>query len=232
MKSLLSYVDTKTEEYASLPLFAYLKDESRSPRERLSFVPCLAHFVMSFADLYSLVLRSEPPADNFQELVNAHTYEDGGHWKWFLADLAALDLNTALPLGDALRFLWGNRTSKTRMLTYKMCRLGLGASTLEKLALVHCIEAAGKVSLAAAAPAAIQVGRELGRNLLYFGSHHLDTEQQHTLEDDAVHQSLEAVTLEQSQRKQLLILVDEAFASFTEFADELLRFSLGDRSIR
>lgn len=232
MKALLTYVDTKSEEYARLPLFDYLKDDSRSARERLGFVPCLAHFVMSFADLYGLVLRNEPSTDRFQELVNAHTFEDGGHWKWFLADLAALDLNPSLSFGDALRFLWGDRTAKTRMLTYRMCRLGFGASTLEKLVLVHCIEAAGKVSLAAAAPVAIQVGRELGRNLLYFGSHHLDTEKQHTLEEEAVHQSLEGIVLESSIRAPLLTLIDDSFAAFTEFSDDLLRFTLGDKSIR
>jgi hypothetical protein len=230
MKAVLSYVDSKTEEYSRLPLFAHLRDDSIPARDRLSFVPCLAHFVMSFADLYGLVLRETPPVERFQELVNAHTYEDGGHWKWFLADLASLGFNPTLTLSDSLRVIWGERTAKTRMLTYRMCRLGLGASSLEKLVLVHCIEAAGKVSLAAAAPVATEVGKTLGRNLLYFGNHHLDTEQQHTLEDDAVHRSLESVSLDSAKMPALFALIDEAFAAFSEFSHELLTFSLADEA--
>jgi predicted membrane-bound spermidine synthase len=88
-----------------------------------------------------LVLREEPAKDDFQALVNAHTQEDGGHWNWFLADLASLGQDPRLPFSDALRFLWSERTTKLRMLSYGMCRLGLGASSLHKLVLVQCIEA-------------------------------------------------------------------------------------------
>jgi hypothetical protein len=225
MRTLLRYIDDKTTEYEKLPLFEFLRDDSVDARARLGFVPCLAHFVMTFADLYALVLRDEPARDDYQKLVNAHTYEDGGHWKWFLSDLAVLEMDEPARFSEALRFIWGDATVKTRMLAYEMCRLGLGASSLHKLVLVHCIEAAGKVSLTAGAPVGRAVAQRLGRKLVYFGPHHLDTESDHTLEDDSVRRSLDEVVIDDTARAELKILVDRAFAAFVAFSDELLRFA-------
>ena len=91
MKRVIQLLDAKTEAFARAPLFDFLRDTSIEPRDRLSFAPCVAHFVMTFADLYALVLREEPAQDKYQEIVNAHTREDENHWRWFLADLDKLD---------------------------------------------------------------------------------------------------------------------------------------------
>lgn len=218
MKLILEHIARKTHEYEKHPLYVYLGDESQPAAKRLEFVPSLAHFVMSFADLYALVLRQEPAQDRYQEIVNAHTYEDGGHWKWFLADLKTLGQDSTVRLTDSLRFIWSERTAPIRMLTYHMCRLGLGASSLEKLVLVHCIEAGGKVALGSTAPAAVIVARQLGKDLIYFGTHHINTEMQHTLEEQAVHDSLEAIVVDAALRPKLLQIVDSAFSAFDEFA--------------
>jgi len=224
MKLILEYIARKTAEYEKHPLYVYLRDETQPAAKRLEFVPSLAHFVMSFADLYSLVLRQEPPQDRYQELVNAHTYEDGGHWKWFLADLKTLGQDTEVRFTDSLRFLWSERTAPIRMLTYHMCRLGLGATSLEKLVLVHCIESGGKVALTSTTSAAVNVARELGRDLIYFGTHHVLTEMQHTLEDKTVQDSLEALLVDPAQRPMLLEIVDHAFVAFDEFAQGVLSY--------
>lgn len=224
MKFILNHIENKTAVYAQHPLYVHLRDESVAAEKRLQFVPGLAHFVMSFADIYGLVLREEPARDRYQELVNAHTYEDGGHWKWFLADLKTLGQDPQVRFTDSLRFLWGERTAPIRMLTYHMSRLGLGASSLEKLVLVHCIEASGKVALGSVTAAAVQVARQVGRDLIYFGTHHIDTEMHHTLEDHAVHDELGDVVLETSLRPALLGIVDQAFGAFNEFARGVLEY--------
>jgi hypothetical protein len=224
MKALLELIDRRTHEYAEHPLFVWLKDESVSADRRLQFVPSLAHFVMSFADLYALVLRHEPPQDRFQELVNAHTYEDGGHWKWFLTDLKTLSQDPVVPFSESLRFVWADRTAPIRMLTYQMCKLGLGATTLEKLVLVHCIEAGGKVALSSTVPAAVAVARKLGRDLLYFGTHHIDTELQHTVEAKAVQDFLNATIIDDAVRPRLIEIVEQSFVAFAEFARGVLDY--------
>jgi hypothetical protein len=226
MRIILEYIDRKTDEYRKLPLFHFMRDDSFGLRQRLAFVPDLAHFVMSFADMYAHVLRNEPATDQFQELVNAHTYEDGGHWKWFLADLATLNEDSPQRVSETLRELWGPGTLKTRMLTYRICRLGLGASSIEKLVLVQCIEAVGKVSLEHAAPLGRELAKQLPKPLVYFGSHHLDTESGHTLEEEEVRGRLEQVALDLAQRDSLRSLVDQTFEAFREFSDDLHKVAL------
>jgi hypothetical protein len=225
MRHVLEAIEKKTDAFAALPLYAFMRDTSIDPRQRLPFVPALAHFVMSFADLYGLILREEPARDKYQEIVNAHTYEDGGHWKWFLADLEKLGYDPQLPFSDALRFLWSDATVQIRMLSYRMCQLGLGADSLHKLVLVHCIEATGKVSLEHSAMIARELTLSSRKPLVYFGAHHVDTEADHTLEDEGVHAMLADITLAPELSRELVTLVDSSFAAFTAFADELLAFA-------
>jgi len=225
MKGLLALIDERTAAFEKLPLYAFMADDRVAPEARLAFVPALAHFVMSFADLYGFVLRDEPARDPFQELVNAHTHEDGGHWRWFLADLAALGHDPAVRFSDALRFTFGPSTTKTRLLTYRMCRLGLGATSLQKLVLVHCIEATGRVSLRSASAVSRAVAARTGKRLVYFGPHHFETESDHTLERDDVRASLESVVVDAEMRAALRAVIDDAFDAFTAFADDLARFA-------
>lgn len=223
MRGILDYIDQRAADYERLPLFTFMGDERHSARQRLGFVPALSHFVMTFADLYAHVLREEPARDFFQELVNAHTYEDGGHWKWFLADLAALGYSPTESVTQTLKRVWGPETLQTRLLSYRICQLGYSASSLQKLVLVQCIEAVGKVSLTRAAPLGRALATELGKPLVYFGPHHLDTEAEHTLEDDTVRESLESASVPEPELEALHRLIDETFAAFTAFSDDLLR---------
>lgn len=225
MRHVLEKIEGRARDYDELPLFAFMRDERIDPRARLAFAPGLAHFVMTFSDLYAHVLRDEPARDRYQELVNAHTYEDGGHWKWFLTDLARLGQDPMMSFSDSLRFVWSDATIQSRLLSYHMCRLGFGASSIRKLVLVHCIEATGKVSLRNAAPLARELAARGGKNLVYFGPHHFDTEKDHTLEEKSVHDWLERVELDPSVRAELCTLVDEAFDAFVAFSNEIHRYA-------
>jgi hypothetical protein len=226
MKDVQRYLAGKAEIYAKHPLFVFLGDASIAPRNRLAFMPSLAHFVMTFADLYSIVLREEPARDRFQELVNAHAEEDSGHWKWYLADLANLSLDPVARYSDFLRSVWSDETVKIRTLSYHMCRLALGATPIKKLIVAQCIEAAGRLSLEAVAPVGAEVGKALGRNLVYFGQHHVDTESDHTLEEENVQSWLNEVTLDPGLQSELCEVIDDAFECLTEFADEVRKLAI------
>jgi hypothetical protein len=225
MKRVLYALDAKTAEFARHPFYAFLRDEEVDSRQRLAFAPALAHFVMTFADIYALVLREEPAKDKYQELVNAHTYEDGGHWKWFLADLVKLGADPRLRLSEALRVLWSDATAKSRMLSYHICHLSLGADSLRKLVLVQCIEATGAVTLKHVAPIGSELARLTGKNLVYFGPHHSDTESDHTMEQEGVKGMLTDVELGEDTARELIELVARSFALFTAAADEMLAFA-------
>jgi hypothetical protein len=104
-------------------------------------------------------------------------------------------------------------------------------SSLQKLVLVHSIEATGRVGLEAAVPVGNAVAKETKRNLVYFGGHHLDTELQHTLEEDHVHAELAALELSQAQIDDLCGIVDKVFAHFGGFVDEAYRVAKSNRTI-
>jgi hypothetical protein len=231
MRRVIEELERCTAELAKAPLFDFLRDTSIDPRRRLSFAPCVAHFVMTFADLYSLVLREDPPKDKYQELVNAHTREDENHWRWFLADLEKLGCDPRLPFSEALRFVWGDATVQMRLLSYQMCRLGFQAPSLRKLVLVHCIEAAGKVTIGEVARVGAEFAATTGQRLVYFGQHHSDTESDHTLEDVGVHRMIESIALGTQEVEEFSALVDESFRYFRSFSDEMLAFGKSGRSL-
>jgi hypothetical protein len=114
---------------------------------------------------------------------------------------------------------------KIRRISYEVCRLGLGASSLHKLVLVHCIEATGALTLRHTAP----LGEAIDRRLVYFGPHHFETEADHTLEGDEVRADLERVDLAPEMSRELVALVDRCFAVFTDGADELLELARRER---
>jgi hypothetical protein len=231
MKSVFDHIGSRAAVYAKHPMFAFLADTNIDPRQRLEFVPWLSHFVMTFADLYSLLAVENPdPGDRFQELVNIHLREESPHWKWFLADLDTLGLNPSLKFTDALRLLWGPETTQTRLLAYRVCQLTGGLSSLEKLVVVQAIEATGRVSLEALVPVGVKLGANSGKRLVYFGDRHLDTERQHTVEEHGTQEFLESIHVEERHRPRLCALVDEVFQAFGAFADEAFERATSTRT--
>jgi hypothetical protein len=226
MKRIVGLIDTHSRRFDQHPFFRFISDPSIDPKQRLGYAPCISHFVMTFADIYSLVFRQEPPHDRYQELVNAHTYEDGGHYKWYLADLARIDCDERLPFSEALKLVWGDHSVRLRLLSYEICHLALHASSLQKLVLVQCIESAGKVSLTHVARSARDFTARGGKPLLYFGSHHVETEEQHTLEGDQAHDLLGSIELDAPSYAALEPLVERTFALFDGFASDLHAFAL------
>jgi len=228
----MELIDKRAAEYRQAPFFALLRDTSIEPRRRLSFAPNVAHYVMSISDIYQLVLRQEPPQDEYQRLVNAETSEDEVHWQWFMRDLEKLDANPSVPFNDVLRFVWSDATVQMRMLTYQLCRLGMGADSLRKLVLLHVIEAAGRVTIESIA----SVGREFevatGERLVYLGPHHVDAEDAHTLEVPEVQRRLEAVEFGPEEAASLLALVDETFGYFGAFIEEMNACAKSGHTIR
>ncbi len=222
MQQVLEHLDEKLAEYAEAPLFAYLRDPNVEPRQKLSFAPHVAHFVLGFTDLCALTLPQEPPPDEYQALVNANAREDLEHWRWFLADLDALGLNPTLPLNQAMQLVWSPETVRTRILTYHLHHLTLGANSLEKVILVRCIEGAFQVTVRDLAPVARDYQARTGIPLQYLGGPHFEAEENHTTEDEELSIPLQDLVLTPEESRELCALIDRALALFTGFADELL----------
>lgn len=220
MKQIFEHIKARSAQYAKSPIFLHLGDERLDARKRLEFVPYISHFVLTFADLYNYFLIEEPANDRYQELVNAHLGEESTHWKWFLTDLETMGLNPSLKFTDALKLLWGPDTLKTRALAYEVCQLNAQLSSLERLVLVHAIEATGRVALEALVPVGVELAKTSPRKLIYFGQHHLDTERAHTVEEDDTKRFLENIPVTDAQVITLCQLVDQVFLHFEAFAAE------------
>ena len=224
MKPVMQAIFRAKRDYARLPLFEYLRDDSLSPRQRFAFYKCMAPFILTFGDLNRHVMRDESSDDHYQLLVNAHTYEDDHHWPWYLEDLEKLGLSARETLADSLRFLYGDATRVNRLLGMKLAHLLYGASPVERLVIIESIEETGNVLFALTAKIAQRFQREEGVELRYLGEFHFNLETGHAM-NDLDHQELARIPLDATQRERCLQLVDLVFACFREWTGELLRFA-------
>jgi hypothetical protein len=230
MKHVLKHILRQKREFAREELFVRLNDERLTPRERLAFIPAMAHFIMSFGDLNRYVLRYEDPQNELERAVNTHTIEDETHWKWYLDDLTLLGLDNASSKTEVLRQLWGDESQASRKLTYRLIQLCKDTDATERLALIEVMEETGNVMFNALAPVARTLAADEGIRLPFCGDHHLAMETGHTIGSD--HRLLAEIELDDETRARLVGLVDQAFVAFSAFIEELSRHARGLQDTR
>jgi hypothetical protein len=228
MKPVLRHIFQLKRRYERLPFFDFLRDESRSPRERLAFFPCMASFILSFGDLNRYVLRQEPTSDPHQRMVNEHTYEDDHHWPWYLEDFTKLGHDTPLPTSDALRHLYSDATVTNRLLMLRLTHLIWSATPVVRLAIIEAIEETGNVLFALTTQIASAWQRETGTELRYCGEFHFQLESGHAMNND--HAELAAIELDEAARLHALACADLVFSWFSDWTNELLRYALAQQA--
>lgn len=200
-----------------------MRDQTLSPRQRLAFYPCMAHFIMSFGDLNKFVLREERPGDPFQDMVNAHTAEDDHHWPWYLEDFTKLGFDAEMRGTDWMNFLWGDETKQNRILLARLTSLIKQTNSLERLVVIEAIEETGNVLFSTMLPLAVAVEQEIGQQLRYCGPFHFELESGHAVGAD--HRALVSVKLDESARARCRWMIDEVYAAFEGWTHELLRYA-------
>jgi hypothetical protein len=224
MKEVLRHIFDRKRSYNNLPLFEWMREEHLSPRQRLAFYPCMAHFIMSFGDLNKFILREERPGDMFQDMVNAHTIEDDHHWPWYLEDFEKLGFNAEMRGTDWMNFLWGQETQQNRILLARLTSLIKMTNSLERLVVIEAIEETGNVLFGTMLPLAVAVEQEIGQQLRYCGPFHFELENGHAVGAD--HRALAGVALGEADRQRCKWMVDEVFSAFEGWTHELLRYAL------
>lgn len=224
MKEVLAAIREKKLAFASRPFFAFLRDESLEPEQRLAFLPCMAHWVMSFADLNKYFLRADAAGDMYQEKVNIFSHEDDDHWRLFLEDLQKLGFDELYSGAGWLEFLWGDETCANRMLSYRISHLIQEASSLQRLAIIEAMEEAASVFFPLTVRLSEQLQARNGIELRYLGHFHSNLEEAHSGAGD--HESLLRITLDEEERRVALEMVAEVFRLFDDWAEEVLRFAL------
>lgn len=229
MRDILRLIDHQTEAYRQRPMFAFLRDTAIPPEKRLAFAPSAAHYVLTFTDFCEHVLREEPTDDPIQKIVNAQTYEEAEHSRWFLEDLGTLGHDPVLRFSDALKFVWSGASARSRVLSYELCRFGLSADPTRRLVLVHCVEATAEVMVGHVMNVGKEWSRANGRPLKFFGSTHEEAEEAHAFKGEDVSAVLEGIRLDPETKEALIGMVRTTFAQFTAFTDELLEAGKAER---
>lgn len=227
MRTVMRAIFEAKRAYSTLPLFEFMRDETLTPRERLSFFPCMAPFILDFGDLNKYVMRDESSRDPHQVLVNQHTYEDDHHWPWYLEDLTTLGFDRTAATSQVLMFLYSDRTCVNRMLMTKLAHLLYDATPVQRLAIIEAIEETGNVLFALTTVLARRIEADEQVKLRYLGDFHFQLETGHAM-SGADHRELAAIALDEAQREHCLAQVALVFRYFEEWTAELLTFATAE----
>lgn len=225
MEEIIAFINYRKQEFIKLPLFEMMRDETLKPEQRLSFAPCMAHFIMSFGDINTYILRDLDTADPIQNIVNQYSYEDDEHWPWFITDLEQLELDSKLSFTQSLRLLWSEQTKITRQLAYYISAFTLQASSLIKLIVIRVLEATGDVFFSISKTIALELQRTTNQEYLYFGNHHLNAENEHTITAPEAENYLSQIQLTEAQYQEAIYIVEKMFNLFSEWTYELLTYA-------
>lgn len=218
MKRILSHISACSERFAEEPMFRYLRDKSIDPKQRLSFMPMMAHFVFSFMDFNKYILRNEALNTPLQRLINVHTYEDATHWPWWIRDMKSAGLDKTCTFTGAMLFTWSEATRRSRVLTYDLIAIAARATPHQLLAIVETVESTGYRFQSTTA----EVCREIDNNpFVYLGNKHLEVESGHFMGTDEAVNYLEGIELSDQEFEETLALVDRLFRAFTDFVAEM-----------
>jgi hypothetical protein len=225
MKEIMFAIEEKKQDFAKLPLFKFMQDKNLQPRQRLSFAPCMAHFIMSFGDLNSYVLRSNQSLDKFQTIVNKYTYEDDNHWPWFLTDIENLGFNAEVNIPQALRYIWGEESKITRQLVYQIAGHTLQADSVIRFLVVQVLEATGDVFFSISNEIVFELQAITRKEYLFFGETHIHEENEHIIATAEAENFIAEIELTDSQHQEALSVVEKIFQIFTEWTYELLAYA-------
>lgn len=222
MKSILELVEKKNQEFAQLPFFEYMKDETIDPRQKLAFAPVIAPLALEFSELCKRVLRDEPTTDKVQAMVNQHTHEEHFHWQWLLEDMDKMGIDYPVRFSDAVRFIWSQHTKVSRSMFPLFERYTRGAHPLMKLVAIEVSEVTANVFFQATKSAALQLQEITGEEFRYFGMCHNHIENTHTLHTPASLQAIRELEVPDDVHQQALELIDVAFDYFADLVNEFL----------
>jgi hypothetical protein len=234
MNEVLELIEKKKAEFAQLSLFKFLADESIDPLERVSWTPAFAPFAMMFKDINAYALRKEPTDNPIQEMINRHSYEDGCHWRWYLEDIKNLELDEKLNYSDALKFLWGEQTKKTRELSYNLLALCIYETDLMvKLAIIESIESTGAVALPHFSKLGEQIQERTQKKCRYFSAYHLKVETGHIQGGQTYEEAddfLRTIQLTEEQKVKAFVAVEIVFESFSQSLNEMMAYYVEKKS--
>ncbi|ENU92024.1 hypothetical protein F971_03117 [Acinetobacter vivianii] len=215
MQEVIDYIGSKKEDFGQHPFFELLFDDELPVSNKLSFMPYMAYFIMSFGDINKYVLPFKSPKDNYEIAINLHAKEDEKHWNWYLEDLQSLNFDKKRAFTDVLETLWSDDFSASRELTYKLVSLIHNQSAIYRYVVVEVMEATGDVTFTYLE----KMSAKLDVTLNFIGELHLSRETGHLILSDV--NVFESLRLNEQEREDFKKVVDACFDAFHTFMDQL-----------
>jgi len=213
MKLVEAHIAKKQAEFSKHAFFAE-KRAGKGLWGLLSFAPDLTFWVMAFQDILRLnaILTGDP---QLRKIVRHHRAEDAGHDRWFLDDLATMQI----PAPD-VRWLFGERHSPTRDAAYALVsEVYRITDDRLRLVLVQTLESAGHVFFGRVAAIVERVG--LSRMLKYFSFSHLEVEKNHQVFEEEITRIVSSIRLPPKVRTEAKALVDRCYVAFGTMFDAI-----------
>lgn len=211
MKTILEHIQKKQQELADSEFHQFLRDTSRPLRQRFSFAPYVAPWVLGFSSINKYVLRDEGSQHDLQKLINVHTHEDDHHFGMFLTDLQLLGLNEPMDLTSALHMLSSDKCEAALQAVFGVTALIAKADPTMRMVIVEALESLGNTTFELYKDLSEEFSKQDSqrRHLRYFGQHHLDRESGHAMGTQDIEQKLDVVELTPAQEREGCALVDQ-----------------------
>jgi hypothetical protein len=223
MKALEAYVSKRQAQFHEHPFFAEERLGS-SLSGVTSFAADLTFWVMAFQDILR-VNAALTRDEQIRRIVRHHRAEDAGHDRWFLDDLASMQV----PAPD-VRWLFGERHAPTRDAAYAlMAEVYRATDDRLRLVLVKTLESAGHVFFGRVAAAVERAGWT--KALKYFSFSHLEVEKNHEVFEQQIAKIVSGIKLEPKARVEAKQLVDRCYAAFGAMFDAICQTELRQRGI-
>ena len=211
MQQVLEHLREKQRDLGGSSFIRFLQDARFSPQDRLSFLSCLAPFILGFADL-ERALQGDAPRDS----LDSAAPHESPHWAVYLQDLQVLGLGTTTDFAGMLRLLWGPDSSLTRRTLYELIDLATGANPVSSHVLTVALNTVGSVMLGALAPIACAFETRTGKRLV--GIHFMRAQFERASRDECTVE----LDLRPGQEQDALRTIDEVFSLVGELGEHLL----------
>lgn len=216
MKHVLAHVIRREERYSALALFGRLREEDLPHEVRLRFMYAFSLLGATFGDLDRHLLRTVPGADRHANERTASWQRPGEH-----AEHPFFGPNTHAPGAGAMP--WSEDAYSNRALMAELGALISASGSIERIAIVEAIEAAGKVLASLSSDIAESIDT-CGERAPYAravngGSHAARGERRRAGERSV----LAAIGLHEAQRQYCIEIVDRVFDALARWTQETAR---------
>ncbi len=196
-----------------------LDSTSISLKNKLVFLPFIAHFVMNFGDFNKYVLPFKAPTNELENLVNIHAAEDAEHWIWYVHDLEKLSYDLPEKFTTTLKKLWSKENEENQILFFELVHLVHNQPANIRLAIIEAIEITGHIIFSKLR----DITQHSNYQLSYCGDIHYHKETGHTIgAEEKIIDQLTFSTYESEIAIQSIKQVFKAFSRWYQYLDFLI----------